>query len=62
MVPASIDSIGKPGTAGMTSGVVTLDVSEGVTVTVLTAEDVELDVLASLVVMLLDVSDVDVLA
>ena len=35
IIPAMIDSIGKPGIAGMTSGVVVLEV-EGVTVTVLT--------------------------
>jgi len=37
MIPAAIDSHGKPGTAGTTSGVVTLD-EDFVTVTVLTDE------------------------
>jgi hypothetical protein len=56
-----MDSIGKPGTAGITRGVVVL-LDDSVTVTV--AADVELDVLLSveLVTSLLDVTTEDVLA
>jgi len=48
MIPATIDSIGNPGTAGITSGVVVLEVEGGVTVIVLTwleDSDVELETL-----------------
>lgn len=45
MIPAAIDSHGKPGTAGTTSGVVAIDEDDAVTVTVLTEVDVLLDVL-----------------
>jgi hypothetical protein len=44
MIPAAIDSQGKPGTAGTTSGVVALDWEVTVTVTVPPEVDVLLDV------------------
>lgn len=51
-IPAKMDSTGNPGIAGITSGVVVLEVVAGVTVTVLAA--------CELVELLVDVSDVDV--
>ena len=51
-IPAKMDSTGNPGIAGITSGVVVLEVVAGVTVTVLAA--------CELVELVVDVSDVDV--
>ena len=59
-IPAMMDSIGKPGTAGITRGVVVLD--DCVTVTVAKELEVSLDVLSvELVTSLVEVTTEDVL-
>jgi hypothetical protein len=55
IIPAAIDSHGKPGTAGTTSGVVALDDEDAVTVTILTEPEVLVELLVSSLVVELDV-------
>jgi hypothetical protein len=61
MTPATIDSNGKPGTAGTTSGVVWLDEDDAVTVTVLTEVPALDDVLLETWLVLdVDIWDIEV--